>query len=330
MRATYLENYGGYENLRHGQLPEPVAGQGEALVDIKAVGVNPVEPNMCAGKFKAAFPFTFPQVMGFDISGVVLSAPPGSAFSVGDEVYARLSSLTQGGYAERVATPVSLLAPKPKRLSHIEAASLPTVALTTWQALVVRAKLMPGERLMIQAGSGGIGSFAIQLAKHMGAVVTASASAGNQEWMRELGANHTIDYAAERFEEAGPFDVVYDGACGPLIGRGIDALSPGGRYVGIVNTADARAYREIGLSAEASEGAAASIQPFVAQAAARGAVFHGVLTLPDGAQLTEIGAIIDAGAIRATVTATYTLDALAAAYDALSAGHTRGKIVVTT
>ena len=267
--------------------------------------------------------------MGFDMSGVVVTAPSGSGFSPGDEVYARLSSQTQGGYAELVATPVSLLAPKPKRLSHIEAASLPTVALTTWQALAIRAKLQPGERLLIQAGSGGVGSFAIQLAKHMGAIVTASASARNQEWMRDLGADRTIDYDHERFEDAGPFDVVYDCACGPLVERGVATLAPGGRYVGIVGTADARAYRDIGMSEEAAEAAAARIQPFIAQAAARGATFHGPLTLPDGAQLAEIGAIIDAAGIRATVTETYALDAVAVAYDALGGGHTRGKLVVT-
>ena len=329
MLATYIEDYGGIENLRHGSLPDPVAGEGEALVEIKAAGVNPVEPGMCAGMFKAAFPFTFPQVMGFDMSGIVVTAPSDSGFSPGDEVYARFSSWTQGGYAERVATPVSLLARKPKRLSHIEAASLPTVALTTWQALVLRAKLAPGERIMIQAGSGGVGSFAIQLAKHLGAIVTASASAENQKYMRELGADRTIDYASERFEDAGPFDVVYDGKCGPLVERGIASLAPGGRYVGIVGTGDVRGYRDIGMSEEAAESAAARMRPFIEQAAARGATFHGPSTVPNGAQLAEIGAIIDATEICATVTATYALDAVAAAYDALSVGHTRGKVVVT-
>ena len=328
MRATYIENYGGNERLRTGTLPDPIPGPGEALVEIKAAGVNPVEPIMCEGKFSAAFPFKFPHIMGFDISGVIMSAPVGSGFSPGDEVYARLSSLTQGGYAERVANPVSLLALKPKRLSHIEAASLPTVALTTWQAFAVRTKLAPGERIMIQAGSGGIGSFAIQLAKYMGAVVTASASAGNQNWMRELGADRTIDYAIERFEDAAPFDFIYDGACGPLVERGIAVLAPRGRYIGIVNTADAQAYQDIGLPKEVAEAAAVGVKPFIAQAEARDATFHGILTIPDGAQLGDISAIIDTGAIRPTVTATYGLDEVAAAYDALNGGHTRGKLVV--
>ena len=329
MRATYIESYDGIERLRTGTLPDPVPGPGEALVEIRAAGVNPVEPIMCDGKFSAAFPFEFPHIMGFDISGVIISAPDGSGFSPGDEVYSRLSSLNQGGYAERVATPVSLLALKPKHLSHVEAASLPTVALTTWQAFVVRAKLAAGERIMIQAGSGGIGSFAIQLAKHMGAIVTASASAGNQDWMRELGADRTVDYNTERFEDAAPFDFIYDGSCGPLVERGIAVLAPGGRYVGIVNTADAQAYQDIGLPKEVAEGAAAGIKPFIAQAEARNATFHGILTIPNGAQLAEISAIIDTGAIRPTVTATYGLDEVAAAYRALNGGHTRGKLVVT-
>ncbi len=328
MRAAFITGYGDNSVINYGDLPEPTVGPDEALIEVRAAGLNPVEPAMRQGMFQAAFPFAFPQVMGFDISGVVISAPPTSSFVAGDEVYARLPSHTQGAYAERVAAPIALLAAKPKEVGHVEAASLPTVALTTWQAFVERAKLAKGESVLIQAGAGGIGSFAIQLAKHLGAVVTATAGPSNQTWMTALGADRTIDYTLEDFETAGPYDIVYDGVCGPLAARGIACLNPGGRYVGLVRMADARAYQEMGLPREAAEAMAAGIKPLVEQATARGALFHGILTRPDRAQLADIAKVVDTGAIKPTVTQTYALSDLAGAYEALATGRTRGKLVI--
>jgi NADPH:quinone reductase-like Zn-dependent oxidoreductase len=266
--------------------------------------------------------------MGYDIAGIVASAPAGSAFKAGDEVYARLPNRRLGAYAERAVVPVSLLARKPRSLSFEEAASLPTVALTTWQAFIERAQLKSGERVLIQAGAGGVGAFAIQLAKHMGAFVVATGGPGSQDFMAKLGADRTIDYTREKFEDAGPFDVVYDGVCGPLIERGIDALRDGGRYVGLVRVADARSYREAGLPPPIAEQAAAGVRPLVERASARKASFHGPLTRPDGAQLAEIAQVVDSGAIRATVSKTYRLDELASAYEVLAGGHARGKLVI--
>lgn len=328
MRAAFIRGYGDNSVVSYGEVPDAVAGPGQALVEVRAAGINPVEIAMRQGAFHAAFPFSFTQVMGFDISGVVRAAPEGATFKAGDEVYARLPNRTLGAYAELAAAPLELLAPKPKRLSHTEAASLPTVALTTWQAFTERARLKAGESILIQAGAGGVGSFAIQLAKHMGAVVTATASATNQSWMADLGADRTVDYAKARFEDFGPFDVVYDGVCGPLVERGIASLRPGGRYVGLVRMADVQSYREMGFPEAVAAGAAAGVQPFVEQAKAKGAEFHGPLTRPDGAELAAIGAIIDTGAIHASVTQAYGLADLAAAYDALATGRTRGKLVI--
>jgi NADPH:quinone reductase-like Zn-dependent oxidoreductase len=265
---------------------------------------------MRQGLFHAAFPFTFPQVMGYDVSGVVLSAPADSSWKVGDEVYARLPNRTPGAYAERVAVPQDLLARKPAKVSHEEAASLPTVALP------------------IQAGAGWVGSFAIQLAKHMGAVVTATGGPGNEAWMKDLGAHRIVGYTCEKFEDAGPYYVVYDGICGPLIERGIDRLRRGGRYVGLVRTADKQSYREMGFPEPIATQAAAAVQPYIDRARARAGEFHGPLTRPDGAQLAAIVEIIDSGAIRPTVTGTYGLDALAEAYTSLASGRTRGKLVL--
>src|SRR5271169_1764656 len=141
MRAAFITGYGDNSVVTHGEVGDPTPGPSDALIEIKAAGLNPVEPAMRQGLFQAVFPFKFPQIMGFDISGVVISAPVGSGFAAGDEVYARLPSGTQGAFAERVAVAPSLLAHKPKGLDHPGAASLPTVALTTWQAFTERAKL---------------------------------------------------------------------------------------------------------------------------------------------------------------------------------------------
>src|SRR5471032_1491960 len=166
-----------------------------------------------------------------------------------------------GAYAGQIAVPVNILAHKPKRLSHVEAASLPTVALTTWQAFFERAHLKRDDRILIQAGAGGIGSFAIQLAKHVGAHVTATAGASNQSFIKELGVDRAIDYTESRFEDFGPYDVAYDGVCGDLVERSIQSLVPGGRYVGLVRVSDERAYMSIGLPPHVAKAAAASNAP---------------------------------------------------------------------
>lgn len=328
MRAAYITEYGDNSVVSYGEVSNPVPGDDEALIEVRAAGTNPVEIAMRQGLFHAAFPFTFPQVMGYDVAGVIVTAPSGAAFMAGDEVYARLPNLRPGAYAERAAVPLGLLAHKPRTLSFEEAASLPTVALTTWQSFVERAQLKAGERILIQAGAGGVGSFAVQLARHLGAYVVATGGTDSQAFMAGLGAHRTIDYTTEDFEAAGPFDVVYDGVCGPLTERGIDSLREGGRYVGLVRTADAQSYREMGFPAPVAEQASAAVRPFIERAAARNAEFHGPLTRPDGAQLAEIAALIDTGAIRASVSAAYRLDQLAAAYEVLAGGHTRGKLVI--
>ena len=328
MQAAFLTGYGEDEVTSFGELPDPVPADGQVLVDVRAAGVNPVELGMRAGHLRAALPYAFPQVPGFDISGVVLAAPGGSPFQPGDEVYARLPNRAPGAYAERAVVPVALLARKPASVSHIEAASLPTIALTTWQSFFERAHLKKGERLLVQAGAGGVGTFAIQLARHVGAHVTATAGPSNQAFLRELGVDEALDYTRERFEERDPYDVVLDGVCGELIERSIVSLARGGRYVGLVKTADTQAYQSLGLPEPIAKAAAAGVARYVELAASRGVEFHGPLTRPDGAQLGEIGALVDAGVLEPVVSQVFALDQLAQAYAALATGRTRGKVVI--
>lgn len=328
MYAAILTGYGGSEVTSFGEVPDVVPKDGETLIEIRAAGVNPVELAMREGRYRQLLPYTFPQVPGMDISGVVLQSPKGATFKAGDDVFARLPNQAPGAYAERACVPVSLLARKPTRLSHVEAASLPTVALTTWQAFFERAQLKQDERILIQAGAGGVGTFAIQLAKHLGAHVTATAGTANQAFLRELGVDRAVNYTVERFEDFGPYDVVYDGVCGDLVERSILSMAPGGRYVGIVGMSDARAFMSLGLPEPAAKAAAAGIQRYEALATSRGVQFHGPLTRPDGGQLAEIGALAQAGAIIPFVSQVFALDRLADAYAALATGRTRGKLVV--
>jgi NADPH:quinone reductase-like Zn-dependent oxidoreductase len=242
-------------------------------------------------------------------------------------VYGRLPSV-YGAYAERIAIPARLLARKPKTVSHQEAASLPTVALTTWQSFYERAHLKTGESLLIQAGAGGIGTFAIQLAKHIGAKVTATASAANQDFLRSLGVDTAVDYVAQRFEDSGPFDVVYDGVCGDLIVPSIKSIRPGGRYVGLRRVSDERAWLEFGEPADVAAKIAQHNLPFRTLATERGVEFHGPLTRSDGGQLAEIAALVDAETIKPIVTQVFNLSDLPSAYDILARGRTRGKLVI--
>lgn len=326
MKAAFITGFGGNEVVGYGDVAEPIRNDDDVLVEVHAAGVNPVEVVIRQGLFPA-LPPGFPVVMGFDISGIVLEAPAGSNFKRGDEVYGRLPHV-YGAYAEKVVSPARLLAHKPKTASHAEAASLPTVALTTWQSFYERANLKSGESLLIQAGAGGIGSFAIQLAKHIGAKVTATASAGNQDFLKSLGADVALDYATQSFQEAGPYDVVYDGVCGDLVLPSIKSVRPGGRYVGLRRVSDERAWIEFGQSPEAAANTAKHSLPFRQAAAELGVEFHGPLTRSDGSQLADIAKIVDAGKIRAIVNQVFELSDLPKAYDVMASGRARGKVVM--
>lgn len=329
MKAAYLTGYGGSEVIAYGELPNPELRAKHVIVNVRATGVNPVEIAMRAGEFAKFGKYKFPHIMGLDIAGVVAAVGPGvTDFKVGDEVYGILPGRQQGGYAEKAAIPAQNLALKPRNLTFVQAASLPTVALTVWQAFYERAFLSPREKVFIQPGGGGVGTFAIQLARHMGAEVYASASAANQDFLRELGAQHPFDYARAKFADFGPFDVVLDGRGAPGVEDCIKALKPKGRYVGLVRVADAEAYKAIGVPAPLAWLASRKIGPFVKLARARKARFHGVLTRPDGKQLAEIAKLVEAGVIKPVVSRTYPLQNLAQAFDEVEAGHVRGKVVV--
>jgi NADPH:quinone reductase-like Zn-dependent oxidoreductase len=303
MTAIRISAHGAPEVMQSVALPRPAAGPGEVLVRVHAASVNPVDAQIRAEPSGFA---TLPYVPGFDVSGVVAEVGEGvTGVAVGDPVFAMLDLRRGGGYAEYVIVRESEMAAKPERASHSEAASLPLVALTAWQALFDTADLQPGQTVLIHAGAGGVGTSAVQLAKWRGARVIATASERNHEFLRSIGADVVIDYRTQRFEDiARDVDVVLDPIGGETQLRSLSTLRDGGILVSLV-----------GLMRDA-------------RSPSRDVRATAILVHPDAAQLARIARLVDAGDLRPVVTHRFGLDQVADAHRQSETGRTRGKIVL--
>lgn len=328
MRAATIRAYGGPDAFVVEDLPEPAVGPRDVLVAVHAAGINPVDAKMRRGIQRAVAPRSMPAVLGLDLSGVVVATGAEvTRFSVGDAVFGSPTHRRQGSYAELVSVDERQLALKPTRLSHLEAASLPLVAQTAWQCLVTAAELAAGERVFIQAGSGGVGTFAIQLAKHLGAEVATTTSGRNVELVERLGADHVIDYRRERYDDrlAG-MDVALECLGGEHLARSRSTLRRGGRLVYIATGLPdhvARHGARLGAAVTATK-----IGCFSVASRLKGRRAHVVVRRPDGDQLTAIAGLVDDGVIDPVVERTYPLEDVAEAHRALETGRTRGKIVL--
>src|SRR4051794_37194527 len=233
MRAYLVKKY--KRPMQAGEAAEPIVGERDVLVDIGAAGLNLLDAKVRDGEFKLFLPYKAPFVLGHDVAGVVSRVGSGvGRFAVGDEVYARPRDGRVGTFARRIAVHEDDLAMKPATLSMAEAASVPLVALTAWQALVEVARLRPGQKVLVHAGSGGVGTYAIQLAKHLGATVATTTGPDNVAWVRELGADVVIDYRSQDFETlVHDYDVVLDSQGGDTLARSLRVLRPGGIAIGI-------------------------------------------------------------------------------------------------
>ena len=305
MKAAVAHSYGSPEVLKYEQVPRPEPADDEILVRVVAAGVNPVDAKVRAGLFKQPG-VQLPLTPGYDIAGVVEKAGAKvTKFKAGDDVYAYLSLKRGGAYAQYAIAKESEAAPMPKTLIHEEAAAVPLAALTAWQALIETAKLQQGPTVLIHGGSGGVGSFAVQIAKARGAKVIATASAANQDYLKELGADQTIDYRAQKFEEVvKDVDVVLDTVAGDTLKRSYDVVKKGGFIVSILEP------------------------PNKAELEKRGIRGTAILVEPNAAQLSEIGKLIDAKKVKPFVSQTFPLDQAQRAHLAIESGHTRGKIVL--
>jgi len=306
MKAVVIHEYGGPEVLKYEEVSQPEPKQNELLIRVIAAGVNPVDGMIRSGMFDKEGHRAFPIILGGDISGVVEKVGSNiTKFKSGDPVFAYVSLDNSGGYAQYALVTEREAAPKPKSLTYVEAAAVPIVALTAWQALIDTAKLKAGQTVLIHGGSGGVGSFAIQIAKAHGAKVIATASTANQDLLKQLGADVAIDYTKQNFENiAKDVDVVLDSIGKDTLARSYGVVKKGGIIVSLVARPDPVELEKHGIRGE------------------------GLSVDPNSDELGEIGNLIDEKKINVIVSQTLPLSEARKAQEQVATGHTRGKIVL--
>ena len=306
MKAIVIHAYGGPEVLKYEDTPRPEANDDQLLIRVIAAGVNPVDGMIRSGMFAKEGNRAFPIILGGDIAGIVEKVGSKvTKFKPGDPVFAYVSLDSSGGYAQYALVTQREAAPKPKSLTFVEAAAVPIVALTAWQALIDTAKLGSGQTVLIHGGSGGVGSFAIQIAKARGAKVIATASTANQELLKQLGADVAIDYTKQKFEDvAKDVDVVLDSIGRDTLARSYGVVKKGGIIVSLVARPKQSELEKHGI-----RGAALSVDP-------------------NSDELAEIGKLIDDKKIKVIVSQTFPLAEARKAQEQVATGHTRGKIVL--
>jgi len=306
MKSVVIHSYGSREVLVPEDMHVPEIADDEVLIRVHAAGINPVDWKVRAGYLKEMLPYEFPLILGWDVSGTVAKAGSKvTRLSVGDEVYALADISRNGAYAEFIAVKADSVALKPESLDHIHAASVPLAGLTAWQAMFGSADLAEGQKILIHAAAGGVGSFAVQLAKWKGAHVLGTASARNREFLLGLGADEVIDYTKTPFEEvAVDVDVVLDAMGGEIRERSWKTLKSGGILVSIVGPPDEEKAAELGVGCA------------------------GVFVKPDAQQLADIAKLIDNGHVKPVVTQVLSLAEVAKAHELSETEHVRGKIVL--
>jgi NADPH:quinone reductase-like Zn-dependent oxidoreductase len=331
MKAFILERYGSADRMRAGEEPAPELREDDVLVRVHAAGVNQLDSKIRSGEFKLILPYRLPLVLGHDVAGVVVQV--GSRvrrFKLGDEVYARPADGRIGAFAEFIAIKEDDVAIKPKALSMEEAASIPLVGLTAWQALIERARLRPGQKVLIHAGSGGVGTFAIQLAKHVGATVATTTSTANVDLVRSLGTDIVIDYKKEDFADVlRDYDVVLQSLDKATLEKSLRVLKPGGQLISISGPPDAAFARSIGASWVVRLITGALSYGIRAKAKRRQAHYSFLFMRANGGQLAEITSLIDDGIIRPVVDRVFPFASTKEAMAYVEAGHAKGKVVVT-
>ncbi|WP_049575362.1 NADP-dependent oxidoreductase [Nocardiopsis sp. SBT366] len=329
MRAFVITKY--KEEPREAEVSEPVVGERDVLVRVEAAGLNQLDEKIRVGEFRQILPYGFPLILGHDVAGTVISVGSGvRGFAPGDQVYARPRKDLIGTFADRIAVAESDLAHKPASISSVEAGSLPLVALTAWQALVERGKVGPGQKVLIHAGAGGVGSIAIQLAKHLGASVATTASAANADFVRELGADTVIDYRSQDFEKVlDDYDLVLDSLGGTNLKRSLRVLRPGGKAIGISGPPDPDFARGAGLNPLLRLVITMMSAGVRRQARKLGVTYEFLFMRADGDQLRRIGALVDAGELRPVVGKVFPFEQTPQALRALARGGIRGKAVIS-
>jgi NADPH:quinone reductase-like Zn-dependent oxidoreductase len=330
MKAFILDRYGPDDGLRFGEMPEPGLRDNDVLVQVHAAGVNPLDSKIRDGEYKLILPYRLPLVLGNDVAGVVARVGAKvQRFKPGDEVYARPDKNRIGAFAEFIAMDDADVAMKPKNLTMEEAASIPLVALTAWQALLGRAKLKKGEKVLIHAGSGGVGTFAIQLARHVGATVATTTSTANIDLVKKLGADVVIDYKKEDFEKVlSGCDVVLNSLGTDTLEKSLKVLKPGGQLISISGPPDIAFAKEIGSNWFLQQ--VMRLLSFgIRWKARRGRVRYSfVFMRANGEQLRGITSLIESGIIRPVMDRVFPFEGTNDALAYIETGRSRGKVVV--
>ncbi len=330
MKAFIVDRYGKKRALRLAEMPTPELRDDEVLVEVHAAGVNLLDSKIRDGEFKLILPYRLPLILGHDVAGVVVKVGPRVRhFKPGDEVYARPDDFRIGTFSEFVPVKEASLALKPRNLSMEEAASIPLVGLTAWQALIEKANLKKGQQVFIQAGSGGVGTFAIQLAKHLGATVATTTSTANVALVKGLGADVAIDYKTQDFENAlREYDVVLNSQDGKTLEKSLRVLKRGGKLISISGPPDPEFGKEI-----AAPGFVRLVMRLLSsgvrrKAQGRGIGYSFLFMKANGSQLREITRLIEAGAIRPVIDRVFPFDSTNEALAYVEAGRAKGKVVV--
>lgn len=329
MKAFIVEKYG-KNGLRAADVPAPEVGPQDVLIRIGAASINPLDKMVRNGEFKLLLPYKTPFVLGHDLAGTVTQVGAQVRdFKIGDEVYARPRDLRIGAFAEFIAIHHADIALKPPSLTMEEAAALPLVALAAWQALVELAQIKPGQKVLVHAGAGGLGSTVIQLAKHLGAYVATTANGKDAQRLRGLGADEVIDYTKSDFaREVSGYDFVLDALGGDNLAKSLTVLKPGGLAVSVVGPPDAAFAAKIGRPLLKPVMALLSLR-VRAQARKLGVRYAFFFMRADGAQLKTLAALYDAGTLRPVLDRTFPFDETLDAIAYVEQGRAKGKVVVS-
>ena len=330
MKAFIVNRYGKKEKLQLTEIAEPLLKETDILVQVYSAALNLLDSKIRNGEFKMILPYKTPFTLGHDVAGVVKKV--GSKvrkFKVGDEVYARPADYRIGTFAELIAMNEKDVAMKPKNISMEEAASIPLVGLTAWQALVEKANLKKGQKVFIQAGSGGVGTFAIQLAKYLGATVATTTSAANIDLVKSLGADIIIDYKKEDFETMlKEYDVVLNSQDTKTLEKSLKVVKPGGKVISIAGPPDPDFGREINANWFLKI-VFKFLSAGIRKKAKRLGVHYSFLFMrAESEQLSEIAKLLEAGVVKPVIDKVFSFEATNEAMDYVEKGRAKGKVVI--
>ena len=331
MKSLMMTKYGDIgSSLEVQEVPTPKVGENQILIKTHSASFNPIDYSILRGDFKAMKKIQFPQGIGRDVSGVVEKVGKKvKTFKVGDKVFSRIDESFVGTMAEYVISNVSDSALIPSNLSHEESAGIPLTGLTAYQALTDVVKLSAGENILIHAGSGGVGTFAIQLAKHLGANVTSTTSTKNIDLVKNLGADKVIDYTKDSYlDEGAKFDVVFDTLGGNHTLDSFKVLKDGGRVVSIAGAIDSITAKQFGLNKFVSLILAFQARKVIKATSKIGASYRFLFMSSNGAQLKEIARLYESGSIKMVIDKTYNFGDSINALEYLSKGRAKGKVIV--